>query len=1002
MRKSPTALRRCGLGAAAGAIAACMAAEVAATESTAPRRIEEIVVYGQRVESTVSDTSISITAMDETFLANMGVQGPNEMINFIPATTRTDWDIKIRGIGTNFRGLGGDPGVGTYYNGIYSPDFGIAATENGLYDVERIEVLRGPQGTLYGRNSIGGVLNYVTNAPNHDEFEGQARVILGDYDTREVYGVVSGPLTESVAARLVATRRQSDGRITGMGQAEDVQDFNDQNLVLTLEWQPTDSITVSVRGNDRRYRGTANFGSGGAGILSEGPCIGDHPIKRVGECDPRYRVPRDTNYYAPGLRVVDASTPNAFPFVHPITGDTVYAYYNRPGVDPAAWPYSPSPNYMDPHVAKYNDGGDWKKPQLKSLTNNYVEEEFDHHAGSMIVDWDVSDRVSLSYLGDYQSFEYWFDNDNDASSSELSSMGDTVHADVWSWSHELRLFWELGDRWSATSGVYLFKEDRDQPYAHRNRLGKGYVNNQTSYGPAGAETWVRDAFPWLPDCIEWQTLPIGAAGAFGAYCGDPGRAHSRSNDTGAVYEQENTVVTENVALYTQGDLKLSDTFSVTLGLRYSEDDRQGLESRGGYDEIIFSSPDGDWVPFVLAGAAPPGFDASQFFAPGVTPLAAINVAMGAATFTGDPDSPIAPVCPLTAVTCDRPLRLGGLPISWGSRARGEYESDSWTYRVNFNWEPSEEILIYAGLTTGYRAGGFNMGGTDNRTDVDTDGDGFLDTTVLLFYDDEELEAYEVGYKGHHLNGRLQVAASLYTYNYENYQDNLSSWETSSGDFNLPPGVGAPPGRGPVEVTTNIPDVRNYGFEIDMTWLAGDRLTLGGNYGYTISEYRSDFTIFNQDDPRYPRTIMGGDVNEDPCTLPPQVKALYCVEVKGVQLSGIPKHKGVIWATYEWPIDAGTISLNASHAMTGEFFTSTFARPWDEVPASKRTDMRLTYRTPDRRWEASVFVDNVFDDRYLRWADMSNLATGLGSNYPHRGIALDPRFIGFEAIYSFGG
>ena len=98
-----------------------------------------MVVYGDRVESTVSDTSISITAMSEEFLMDMGIQGPDEMVNFIPATTRTDWDIKIRGIGRNFRGLGGDPGVGTYYNGIYSPDFGIASTEGGLYDIQRID-----------------------------------------------------------------------------------------------------------------------------------------------------------------------------------------------------------------------------------------------------------------------------------------------------------------------------------------------------------------------------------------------------------------------------------------------------------------------------------------------------------------------------------------------------------------------------------------------------------------------------------------------------------------------------------------------------------------------------------------------------------------------------------------------------------------------------------------------------------------------------------------------
>ncbi len=100
-------------------------------EASSGRQIEDVVVYGERIQSTVSDTSISITAMSEEFLMDMGIQGPNEMVNFIPATTRTSWDIKIRGIGRNFRGLGGDPGVGTYYNGAYSPDFGIASTEGG-------------------------------------------------------------------------------------------------------------------------------------------------------------------------------------------------------------------------------------------------------------------------------------------------------------------------------------------------------------------------------------------------------------------------------------------------------------------------------------------------------------------------------------------------------------------------------------------------------------------------------------------------------------------------------------------------------------------------------------------------------------------------------------------------------------------------------------------------------------------------------------------------------
>ena len=102
-------------------------------------------------------------------IEDLGIQSADEFVNFIPATTRDNYDIRIRG--RNFRSLGGDPGVATYYNGVAPEDALIALTENALFDVERIEVLRGPQGTLYGRNSVGGAINYITKSPT-DELSG--------------------------------------------------------------------------------------------------------------------------------------------------------------------------------------------------------------------------------------------------------------------------------------------------------------------------------------------------------------------------------------------------------------------------------------------------------------------------------------------------------------------------------------------------------------------------------------------------------------------------------------------------------------------------------------------------------------------------------------------------------------------------------------------------------------------------------------------------------------
>ena len=154
-----------------------------ADEDDSKRRIEEVVVTAEKVESTVSDTSISITALGTEMIEDLGIQSADEFVNFIPATTRDSYDIRIRGVGRNFRALGGDPGVATYYNGVYSEDALIALTENALFDVERIEVLRGPQGTLYGRNSVGGAINYITKGPT-EELSGLLRMQVGSERNR--------------------------------------------------------------------------------------------------------------------------------------------------------------------------------------------------------------------------------------------------------------------------------------------------------------------------------------------------------------------------------------------------------------------------------------------------------------------------------------------------------------------------------------------------------------------------------------------------------------------------------------------------------------------------------------------------------------------------------------------------------------------------------------------------------------------------------------------------
>ena len=227
--------------------------------------IEEVIVTAERQASSIQDTAISITAFDENLIEDLNLRNQEDLQNYIPATTIQPYDISIRGIGRMFRALGGDPGVGTYVDGAYSVDFGIASTDNGLYDVERIEILRGPQGTLYGRNSIGGAVNFITKKASQVQ-EAEIRTIVGSYGMSEAYGFVNTPLTDNLSARVIAVNRGRDGTIKDLGAGDDLDSYQDENYTLSIRWE-NDNHTLDIRGNERSY-GRVLSSAQGAGLIT--------------------------------------------------------------------------------------------------------------------------------------------------------------------------------------------------------------------------------------------------------------------------------------------------------------------------------------------------------------------------------------------------------------------------------------------------------------------------------------------------------------------------------------------------------------------------------------------------------------------------------------------------------------------------------------------------------------------------------------------------------------
>ena len=171
--------------------------------------LEEIIVTATRRESALMETSASISAFDGSMFDALGIEGSRDLVARTPSLSIGTFRVAIRGIGRPNLAVGSEPGVGIYWDGVYN-------TENGVFnyarfmDIERIEVLRGPQGTLYGRNSIGGAISFVSKRPT-EELSGRVTAELSNYDGRLLQGYVSGPLNDEFGVFAGVSKYEREG-----------------------------------------------------------------------------------------------------------------------------------------------------------------------------------------------------------------------------------------------------------------------------------------------------------------------------------------------------------------------------------------------------------------------------------------------------------------------------------------------------------------------------------------------------------------------------------------------------------------------------------------------------------------------------------------------------------------------------------------------------------------------------------------------------------------------
>ena len=946
--------------------------------------IEEVIVTAEKREASIQDTAISITAFDENLIEGLNLRNQEDLQNFIPATTIQPYDISIRGIGRVFRALGGDPGVGTYADGAYSEDFGIASTENGLYDVARIEVLRGPQGTLYGRNSIGGAVNFISNKPSQ-EFAAEVRTITGTDGMAEAYGFVNGPITDHLSARFIVVNRSRGGTVEDLGGHEDLDSYGDENYTLALRWE-NDNFTADIRGNARSY-GRVLASAQGAGLLTTseygtGHMRNDLMVHGYRRVDPSVAC----------ASMVDRTNP-----LCTVSGMEVFSFnYNGiarsgqfmvPGVDPSESGFA-RPNYAygyDQSILNQIIHGDGKSVptlsghDLRTATNGFNDEYFNHSTGTVNLSWDVNDAMTIKYIGSYTDYLYTRITDDDRVGNPHLDEQFYAEQENENWQNELQLFWDITDNWNLTVGVFEYHNEIDQDLDFWSDTGNFTEKRQSgaaNYGILGATGLPTIGSPFLDWYVAGRDagalgLPAGV-GLFGpatgstpvvgaaqtqvsvysardAGCGivdlvglvpgpefnDPhltsvcflegpwtgdtgGRASNGPITPGSVFLWQTENKTDAYAAYFQTEYQINDTWAVTVGASWHEDQKVAQENLFLYTETALT---------------PAG-------------LYAYNVATGALNADGTP-------------TGNEIIRFRGIPMSRSIHRAMERDFEDVTWRVNFDYTPLDNILLYLSNTTGYRAGGFNLGYF----------------SPFPTYDQEEVISTELGYKGTHMDNTLQLNASIYRYTYENIH----------GQFVTASFLG-----GTGTSVQGFPEADTNGIEMDFIYAPTSDFLLGGNASYTDAAYSAEYVqptgargVIDENSPFAPTSIY---------TIPERT-----VNIKGLQMLRIPKSKYAFYAVLTKDLMGGTVDYLLTYSWTSSITWDDTATALETSPDFNRADFKVTWRNADEDLEIMAFVNNIQNKIGVRNMD----SDGENQGFRRTITPTLPRSAGISFTYKFG-
>lgn len=934
--------------------------------------IEEVIVVAERGEINVMDRAMTVTGFNAQLIDKLGIQNTDDLEVLVPGLQvgnrsqgsppglvgNENDHFFMRGLGTErSSNLFPDTSVAIYVDGVYTDQtFGI---DGGMFDVERVEVARGPQGTTGGKNAIAGSINFYTRKPT-DTFDMRATLEVNSVSTQRVQVAFGGPIANSdFSYRLGLSSYTGDGRIKNHS-GPDAMKPEERIIAPQLRWT-NDRWDITARYSHMEDTGTPN---------SSLPLTSENTV--------------DEFVLANGERLcafnpdsgMEECQRNPYFGVQPAPAVAGCSNVSQDG--------SRDPNQFICDADELR----WEVAFNAPIAKDSTAENF-----SLDVVYAISDALTLNYkFGWHDVFENTRNDpdqrnrvgggvcpfthpsviagvlragqtsricalDGGGNGTFIDQLSEHVFTSEQS-SHEITLVSNFEGPFNFTLGANTI--ENEEPYVNRLfdngwRSGGAWLfsdnsaacnaNIESMFGTGGT---LSGGDSWL--LRELHTNPATMAHAestfrFVVACpgspellGYPDAGISdfyAANPNGQINGYLGSALQEARGIYLNLEYVLSDSWTVFAGIRRSDDDKDRTqEAASGIRAFEKSDPTvrcdmntGGGVDLCEDGFA----------------VVTLNLA----------GSDIANKAPKAE-------------LSWGAT----------TWNAGVEFRPGDQNVMYYGrVSTGYRAGGSFPFRTEHPGPWQ--------------YPAEELINYEVGVKGLYFDNAVQLSATYFLQDFEKHWVFASRLRTPEEQETDPDG-------GPITGEINaIQDSEIAGVELEGAWRITDRFTLRGFYNYLDSDIGPYAALVSYVGPgesgtwvRLPWTDSMGNARVNWIFGSDEPK-----ELVGKQLPNSPNHKISLTLSYDVPIraDWGNLELLTIANHRGKKFVEIVNYPGYQVDAYTRWDLRANWRSA-AAWRVTAYVTNILDEAALHmWKPIGSVGSVFGT-------VVEPREFGISVSW----